>query len=70
MSLAEKKQHVRLAVYLPSEAARQIEDLMRVLNVESRSAIIAQAIARWHSKEPLVRAYQDRRSPAPTEEDS
>lgn len=60
MKTPEKK-HVRLAVYLPIEAARQIEDLMSVLNVESRSAIIAQAIARWHSKEPLVRAKQARR---------
>lgn len=69
MSVGDKK-HVRLAVYLPSEAARQIEDLMKVLNVESRSAIIAQAVARWHSKEPLVRAYQERRSSKRDEEES
>lgn len=69
MSVSDKK-HVRLAVYLPSEAARQIEDLMRVLNVESRSAIIAQAVARWHSKEPLVRAYQERRQPKREEDET
>lgn len=59
---AAAKSHVRLAVYLRVESADQLADLMEALNVESRSALIAQALARWHHKEPLVHALQERRS--------
>lgn len=36
------------------EAVKQAEDLVEALNI-SKSAVVAQAIARWHDSEPLVK---------------
>jgi metal-responsive CopG/Arc/MetJ family transcriptional regulator len=51
----------RLAIYLPEEAYQQIEDLAEATNIESRSAIVSQAIARWYNREPLIQALEQKR---------
>ncbi len=48
----------KLTFYIPSEALRQIQELVTVLNIP-RGAVIAQAIAKAYYNEPLI---QKRRS--------
>jgi hypothetical protein len=58
-----KKEHRRLAVYLPKDASDKLEDLRQALSIESYSAVISQAIARWHHQERLVqKMLEDRRA--------
>jgi hypothetical protein len=53
----DKPKHIRLAVYLPAGAYKQLEVLMGALHVTSRSALVAQSLARWYREEPLVQDY-------------
>lgn len=66
-----KKAHRRLAVYLPDSASVMLEDLRDALSIESYSAIISQALARWHHSERLVQKMLEDRarkgSPPPSE---
>ncbi len=56
-----KTDHQRLAVYLPAEAIAKIDDLSEARNIESRSAIISQAVALWHHDDPLVKTMLAKR---------
>jgi predicted transcriptional regulator len=44
----------RVGVYLDKGTLKQLEELSSALHID-KSAVIAQAIARWHRVEPLVR---------------
>lgn len=47
-------ERVRLAVYVERATYDQLQELSRALHVR-QSAVVAQAVARLHSSEPLVR---------------
>ena len=51
----------RMALYLDNETMALLEELCEALHITSRSAVVSQAVARLHSREPLVKALQKRR---------
>jgi hypothetical protein len=51
---------VRMSLCLPHESYAQLEELASRLHI-SRTAVIAQAVARWHHDEPLVKANGERK---------
>lgn len=57
--MAGKKaaERVRLAVYVERATYDQLQELAHALHVR-QSAVVAQAVARLHSSEPLVRSKQ------------
>lgn len=47
------KEGARFQLSLPPDCNEKLEELARVLSI-SRTAVIRQAIVRWHHEEPLV----------------
>lgn len=52
------KNRKRVTFFLPHECVAQIRELMAATNLRAASNIVAMAIVRWHSTEPLVQSMK------------
>lgn len=57
MTTKRRTDKVRLAIYVEKATYQQLQELAQALHV-NQSAIVAQALARWHRVEPLVKDLQ------------